>query len=136
MRSFLWTMSPSLLHRYVITTSPGESSCIDRQTQQYNRTARFTATYRYKNIERYLGPRNLTTPKGFERTRIFAALTVHYLVRVIYLTCRIWCDVVQGRHERRQKVVVLRELYGAIIYTAEISKQVTRSHVRVQLICR
>ena len=43
-------------------------------------------------------------------------------------------DVVQGRHERKQKVVVLRELRGAIIYTTEMSKQVTRSHVRMQLI--
>ena len=31
---------------------------------------------------------------------------------------------------RRQKVVVLRELHRAIIYTTEMSKQVTKSHVR------
>jgi hypothetical protein len=33
------------------------------------------------------------------------------------------------RHERRQKVVVLKELHRAIIYTTEMSKQVTRSYV-------
>ena len=34
------------------------------------------------------------------------------------------------RHERRQNVVVLRELHRAIIYTTNISKQVTKSHVK------
>jgi hypothetical protein len=33
-------------------------------------------------------------------------------------------------HERRQKVVVLRELEGEIIYTTKMSKQVTKSHMR------
>jgi hypothetical protein len=32
--------------------------------------------------------------------------------------------------ERKQKVVVLRELQRAIIYTTEMSKQVKKSHVR------
>ena len=34
-----------------------------------------------------------------------------------------WCDAVQGRHERKQKVVVLRELHRAIIYTTMIDKR-------------
>jgi hypothetical protein len=32
----------------------------------------------------------------------------------------------------KQKVVLLKELHRAIIYTTEISKQVTKSHVRMQ----
>jgi hypothetical protein len=40
-------------------------------------------------------------------------------------------DVVNSS-ERKQKVVVLRELYRAIIYTTEMSKQVKKSHVRMQ----
>jgi hypothetical protein len=36
----------------------------------------------------------------------------------------------QIRHKREKKVVVLRELHRAIIYTTEMSKQVTKSHVR------
>ena len=32
-------------------------------------------------------------------------------------------DVVQGRQERKQKVVVLRELHRAIIYTTMIDKR-------------
>jgi hypothetical protein len=31
---------------------------------------------------------------------------------------------------RKQKVVVLMELHGAIIYTTKMSKQVTKSQVR------
>jgi hypothetical protein len=31
---------------------------------------------------------------------------------------------------RKQKVVVLRELHRAIIYTTEMSKQIKKSHVR------
>jgi hypothetical protein len=38
-------------------------------------------------------------------------------------------DVV-NRSERKQKVVVLRELQRAIIYTTKISKQAIKSHVR------
>jgi hypothetical protein len=38
-------------------------------------------------------------------------------------------DVVNSS-ERKQKVVVLRELHKAIIYTTKISKQVTKGHVR------
>jgi hypothetical protein len=34
--------------------------------------------------------------------------------------------------KRKQKVVVLRELHRAIIYTTEMSKQVKKSHVRMQ----
>ena len=36
----------------------------------------------------------------------------------------------EDRAEERKKVVVLRELHEAIIYTTEMSKQVTMSHVR------
>jgi hypothetical protein len=32
---------------------------------------------------------------------------------------------------RKQKVVLLEELNRAIIYTAEMSKQVTKSHMRI-----
>jgi hypothetical protein len=32
--------------------------------------------------------------------------------------------------ERKQKVVVLRELHRAIIYTTKMSKQMKKSHVR------
>jgi hypothetical protein len=32
--------------------------------------------------------------------------------------------------ERKQKVVVLRELHRAILYTIEMSKQIKKSHVR------
>jgi len=35
-----------------------------------------------------------------------------------------------GQTSREKKVVVLRELHRAIIYTTEMSKQVTKSHVR------
>jgi hypothetical protein len=35
-----------------------------------------------------------------------------------------------GTDKRREKVVVLRELQRAIIYTNKMSKQVTKSHVR------
>ena len=45
-----------------------------------------------------------------------------------YEVCRIW----DRGHERRQKVVVLSELQRAIIYTTRMSKQVTKSHVRMQ----
>jgi hypothetical protein len=38
-------------------------------------------------------------------------------------------DVVNSS-ERKQKVVVLRELHRAIIYTIEMSKQVNKTHVR------
>jgi hypothetical protein len=38
-------------------------------------------------------------------------------------------DVVNNS-ERKQKVVVLRELRRAIIYTTKMSKQVTKGHVR------
>jgi hypothetical protein len=38
-------------------------------------------------------------------------------------------DVVNSS-ERKQKVVVLRELQRATIYTTEMSKQVTKGHVR------
>jgi hypothetical protein len=38
-------------------------------------------------------------------------------------------DVVNSS-ERKQKVVVLRELHRAIMYTTEMSKQVKKSHVR------
>jgi hypothetical protein len=38
-------------------------------------------------------------------------------------------DVVNSS-ERKQKVVVLRELHRAIIYTIEMSKQIKKSHVR------
>jgi hypothetical protein len=41
----------------------------------------------------------------------------------------------QSRHERRQKVVVLRELHRAIIYTTKMSKQVTKCHVRCSSQC-
>jgi hypothetical protein len=34
-----------------------------------------------------------------------------------------------GTEKRREKVVVLRELQRAIIYTRELSKQVTEGHV-------
>jgi hypothetical protein len=34
--------------------------------------------------------------------------------------------------EIEEKVVVLRELHRAIIYTTEMSNQVTKSHVRMQ----
>jgi hypothetical protein len=34
------------------------------------------------------------------------------------------------RRERRPKVVVLKELHRAIIYTTKMGKQVTKSHVR------
>jgi hypothetical protein len=34
--------------------------------------------------------------------------------------------------EIEEKVVVLRELHTAIIYTTEMSNQVTKSHVRMQ----
>jgi hypothetical protein len=37
---------------------------------------------------------------------------------------------VANSSERKQKVVVLRELHRAIIYTTEMSKQVKKSHVR------
>jgi hypothetical protein len=45
-------------------------------------------------------------------------------------------DVVNSS-ERKQKVVVLRELRRAIIYTTEMSKQVKQSHVRdtVHILC-
>jgi hypothetical protein len=36
------------------------------------------------------------------------------------------------RGEIEEKVVVLRELHRAIIYTTEISNQVTKTHVRMQ----
>jgi hypothetical protein len=38
-------------------------------------------------------------------------------------------DVVNSS-EKKQKVVVLRELHRAIIYTTKMSKRVTKSHVR------
>jgi hypothetical protein len=38
-------------------------------------------------------------------------------------------DVVNSG-ERKQKVVVLRELHRATMYTTEMSKQVKKSHVR------
>jgi hypothetical protein len=38
-------------------------------------------------------------------------------------------DVVNSS-ERKQKVVVLRKLHRAIIYTTKMSKQVTKGHVR------
>jgi hypothetical protein len=38
-------------------------------------------------------------------------------------------DVVNSS-ERKQKVIVLRELHRAIIYTTKISKQIEKSHVR------
>ena len=41
-----------------------------------------------------------------------------------------WCDVVQGRHERKQKVVVLRELHRAIIYTTMIDKRACEKESR------
>jgi len=36
-----------------------------------------------------------------------------------------------GQTSREKKVVVLRELHRAIIYTTKMSKQVTKSHVRM-----
>ena len=36
-----------------------------------------------------------------------------------------------GQTSREKKVVVLRELHKAIIYTTKMSKQVTKSHVRM-----
>jgi hypothetical protein len=38
-------------------------------------------------------------------------------------------DVVNSS-ERKQKVVVLRELHRATLYTTKMSKQVTKGHVR------
>jgi hypothetical protein len=49
--------------------------------------------------------------------------------RVIHNYARLMSDVVNSS-ERKQKVVVLRELHRAIIYTTKMSKQVTKSHVR------
>jgi hypothetical protein len=46
--------------------------------------------------------------------------------------CHIYdCRMKEDRAEGRKKVVVLRELCRAIIYTTEMSKQVTKSHVRM-----
>jgi hypothetical protein len=39
-----------------------------------------------------------------------------------------------GTEKRREKVVVLRELQRAIIYTREMSKQVTEGHVSTAFI--
>jgi hypothetical protein len=39
-----------------------------------------------------------------------------------------------GTEKRREKVVVLRELQRAIIYTRELSKQVTEGHVSTAFI--
>jgi hypothetical protein len=39
-----------------------------------------------------------------------------------------------GTEERREKVVVLRELQRVIIYTRELSKQVTEGHVSTAFI--
>jgi len=35
-----------------------------------------------------------------------------------------------GQTQREKKVIILRELHRAIIYTTKMSKQVTKSHVR------
>ena len=49
---------------------------------------------------------------------VFATLSIYTYVRY------------GGQRRRKQKVVALRELHRAIIYTTEMSKQVTKSHVR------
>ena len=42
--------------------------------------------------------------------------------------CQIWRDL--DEEVKRQKVVILRELWRAIIYTTNMIKHVTKSHVR------
>jgi hypothetical protein len=42
---------------------------------------------------------------------------------------------VGGQGRRMKKIVLLRELHRAIIYTTKMSKQVIQSHVRYSLQC-
>jgi hypothetical protein len=52
---------------------------------------------------------------------------ISHAVDAVYVFCQVWnrADV-----KREKKVVVLMELHRAIIYTTEMSKQVTMSHMR------
>jgi hypothetical protein len=47
-------------------------------------------------------------------------------------TCLLSVVEGHGRWERENKVVVLRELCRAIIYTTKISNRVAQSHVRIK----
>jgi hypothetical protein len=51
--------------------------------------------------------------------------------RILESICRNGGIAIHGG-EIEEKVVVLRELHRAIIYTTEMSNQVTKSHVRMQ----
>jgi hypothetical protein len=47
---------------------------------------------------------------------------VHYFLVLVAAALSRW-NIVVGKEKRREKVVVLRELQRAIIYTRELSKQ-------------
>jgi hypothetical protein len=62
----------------------------------------------------------------------YHARRTHMLSGVLnphYIQTQVWFIITVGTEKRREKVVVLRELQRAIIYTRELSKQAMEGHV-------
>jgi hypothetical protein len=68
------------------------------------------------------------------KSHVKLQFTVYHVNQGARLTAYIVSDM-RGLGRKRKKVVVLRELHRAIIFTNKMSKQVTQSHVKCSSQC-